>query len=201
MMDGLWNQVKKMSTINLKELIKKDVVTSDGHIIGKIDGAIITNKGNISSLSVKLEKDVVSGLKTKPNLRQDMEIKIIAGITDRVLLNQPLSGLSDHLIRHNEHLNADRLIGMEVTDTKGTNIGTVDDIMIEQNQDTWRLPAIRVKVNSDEKDALKMKSIKLAGNEIDISTGIVRDVGGMVMLNITADHLNNILEAPPLRKN
>jgi len=192
-------KVINTDSMNLKGLSKKEVVTSDGHIIGKVKGANVTSKGNVSSLSLKLDKDVVSGLRTTPNLRQDIEIRNIAGITDRVLLNQPLNGLGLYFKRHNENRDAERLIGMEVTDMKGTAIGTVDDLIIEHR--TWKVPLIRVKVNSEEREALKMKSIRLAGKDIDISMGIVRDVGDMVVLNMTADHLNNILEAPPIRKN
>ncbi len=184
--------------MNLKELSKMDVVTSDGNVIGKIEGAIVSTKGNVDFLSVKLEKDVVSGLKTKPNLRQDIGVNNIAGITDKLLLNLPLDGLAKHFQPHNEKFDADRLIGMDVTDTKGDSIGTVENMMIAK--DTWKIPSIRIKVNSEEREALKMKSIILSGNDIAISLKNVRNVGDMVVLNITSDHLNDILEAPPLRK-
>jgi sporulation protein YlmC with PRC-barrel domain len=146
-----------------------------------------------------LDKDVVSGLRTTPNLRQDIEVQNVAGIMDKVVLNQPLNGLANHFHAHNEKYDAERLIGMEVISLKGTAIGTVEDLMIEHK--TWKVPSIRVKVNPDEREALKMKSITLAGKVIDISMGNVRDIGDMVVLNMSADHLNDILEAPPIRKN
>ena len=187
-----------METMNLKDLSKKEIVTSDGHTIGQVEGAIVTTKGNIRSLSLKLNKDVVSGLKTTPNLDQDLEVQHIEAITDKVILNKPLKGLENHLQKHNEKYDAKRLIGMDVMDTKGDTIGTVEDFMIENK--TWKVPSLRIKVNSGERDALKMKSIKLAGRDIAVSLNRVRDVGDMVIMNITADHLNNILEAPALRK-
>jgi sporulation protein YlmC with PRC-barrel domain len=70
--------------------------------------------------------------------------------------------------------------------------------MIENK--TWNVPSLRIKVNSEERDALKMKSIRLAGKKIAVSLNSVRDVGDMVIMNITADHLNDILKAPPIRK-
>ena len=90
-------------------------------------------------------------------------------------------------------------MGMEVLGGKGTPIGTVDDLMIEHG--TWKVPFLRVKVNPEEREALKMKSITLAGKMIDISMGNVRNVGDMVILNMTADYLNDILEAAPIRNN
>jgi len=191
-------RVINTETMNLKDLNKKEVVTSDGHVIGNIDGAIITRQGIVSSLSVKLDKDTVATLRTTPNLKQDISVKDISGITDRVMLNRPLNGLEQHLNRHNPKLDASRLMGMEVLGGKGNPIGTVDDLMIEHG--TWKVPFLRVKVNSAEKEALKMKSITLGGKVIDISMGNVRNVGDMVVLNMTADYLNDILEAAPIRK-
>jgi len=187
-----------MENMNLKDLSKKEVITSDGFTIGKIEGAIVTTKGNIRSLSLKLNKDVVSTLKTTPNLNQDLEVQHIDAMTDNVILNKPLKGLEDHLQKHNEKYDAKRLIGMDVMDTKGDTIGTVEDFMIDNK--TWNVPSLRIKVNSGERDALKMKSIRLGGKDIAVSLDRVRDVGDMVVMNITADHLNNILEAPDIRK-
>jgi sporulation protein YlmC with PRC-barrel domain len=191
-------EAKRMETMTLKDITKKEIVTSDGFTIGEIEGVIVTTKGNIRSLSLRLNKDVVSGLKTKPNLNQDIEVEHIDGITDKVILNKPLKGLENHLQKHNEKYDAKRLIGMDVMDTKGDTIGTVEDFMIENK--TWNVPSLRIKVNSGERDALKMKSIRLGGKDIAVSLNRVRDVGDMVVLNITADHLNNILEAPAIRK-
>jgi len=187
-----------METMNLKDLNEKEVVTSDGHVIGKINGAIITRHGDVSSLSLMLKNDIVATLRTTPNLRQDISVKDISGITDRVMLNRPLNGLEKYLIEHNPQLDAGRLMGMEVLSGKGKPIGTVDDLMIEHG--TWKVPFLRVKVNAEEEEALKVESITLAGKLIDISMGNIRNVGDMVVLNMTADYLNSILEAAPIRK-
>ncbi len=186
--------VININTLSLKDLSKKDVVNSDGNVIGRIEGAIVTNQGNVNFLSVKLEKDVVSGLRTKPNIRQDIEMRQIAGIMDRVVLNHPLNGFAKYFRQHKEKHDGERL--MEFTDTKEDSIGTVEDLMIEQ--DSWKVPDIREKVNTNEKEALEMKSIKPGGDEIAISLKSIKNIGDMVMLKVTSDHLNDILEYPLL---
>jgi sporulation protein YlmC with PRC-barrel domain len=185
-----------MKEMNLRELSKKDVVSSDGRTIGRITGAIVTSKGNVSALSLKLNEGVADAMGKKTPvlsaLRQDLAVQNVSGVTDKVVLNKSLSELGTHLTMHNEILDAKRLIGMEVTSPKGTSIGKVEDLIIDEN--TWKVPSIRVKVDKDAKDVLKMKSWKLAGKELDISLANVRDVGDGVLLNLSAEHMGWLLE-------
>jgi len=192
--------------IRLGELKKKDVISSDGKIIGSIEGVTILGKWKVGDLTVKIEKDVSEtlGLK-KPilfSLRMGLGVDNIKAISDRVLLDKPLNQLGKFLKEHNEEVSAGRMVDMEIVDTGGKLIGKVDDIVLNCRLECaeWEIPSLLVDVNKDVVDAIGLKKSLLRAPSLHISMKHVSSVGDVVMLDIGADKVGEILESAPIKK-
>jgi sporulation protein YlmC with PRC-barrel domain len=186
----------------LSDLKKTEVISADGKIIGTVASAIITGKLEISGLSIKLNKEMMSIMgKKKPffsSLLMDINIEEIQGVQDKVVLHHVLKELGTHLNSHNEQFDAGRLLGMQVLGIGGKIVGTVEDINIDVKD--WNLPSLVVKIRKDALDSMKMEKCLLGDNRLHISVQHIVDVGDYVMLEVTAENIGEILENTPIKK-
>ncbi len=81
---------------------KKDVITTDGRVIGEMTGAYIdTTSWMVTGLLVEINKDVIDELNMKkPMLRTakaKMMTNLVKVVSDTVQLNVPITGLAGNL--------------------------------------------------------------------------------------------------------
>jgi len=179
----------------LSELRKKEVISSDGHQIGTIQSAIITDERTIIGLTIKIKKKMIKALeKKKPflsSLLLDAKIEQIQGVKDKVILEYPLKDLSLYLISHSKKFDAERLLGLKVLGLKGRVLGTVEDMEIDTI--AWTVPTLLIKVKKEALDAIKKEKCVLCGSQLHISMNHVVDIGEYVMLEMTTENIGQIL--------
>jgi sporulation protein YlmC with PRC-barrel domain len=192
--------------LQLSELKKKDVISSDGKILGSVLGVTILGKWNVGELTVKIEKDATETLGLKKPLlfalRMDLKVEHIKAISDRVVLNKPLKDIGKFLKEHNEELSAGRMEHMEIVDTDGKLIGEVDDIVLNCKTECtqWEIPSLLVDVNKEVVEEIGLEKSLLKGPAIHISMKHVTDVGDVVMLGLDAENVGDILKSAPIKK-
>jgi sporulation protein YlmC with PRC-barrel domain len=188
--------------INLSELKKLEVISSDGHLIGRVQSVIITDKWLITGLSIKIIKDVLETLeKKKPflsSLYLDVNINDIKGIKDKVVLWHSIKELGVYLLSHNTKFDAERLIDLEVLGEAGKVVGKVEDLKIDEN--LWTKPSLIIKIRKDALKMMKMNEYLIRGTKLQISMHHVMDVGDYVMLEVSAENIGQILENVSIKK-
>ncbi len=187
---------------NLSELKKMEVVSTDGHVIGKINSVIITDKWSIIGLAIKMKNEILEKLgKKKPFLSSlflDVNIDEIKGIKDKVILRHTIDELSMYLLSHNTKFDAKRLIDLEVLGFEGKVVGKVEDLIIDVNK--WTMPSLVIKIRKDALEMMKMKKDLLFNTQLNISMNHVSDVGDYVMLEVTAENIGEILKNLSIQK-
>lgn len=186
---------------HLSELRKREVVSSDGHVIGTVQSAVITEERTIIGLTIKIKKKIIKVLgKKKPLLSPlylDAKVEQIKAVKDKVILNYPLKELGLYLLSHNKEFDAERLLGLEVLGVDGKVVGTVEDIEI--NTAKWTVHSLSIKIKKDALDMIKKDKCSLCGSQLHISMDHVNDIGDYVMLEITVENIGEILKNMPLR--
>ena len=185
----------------LSELRKKEVISSDGHIIGTLHSAIITQERTISGLTIKIKKKIAKTLeKKKPlfsSLVLDVPIDQIKGVRDKVVLMYPLKEIGAKLLDHNVKFDAERLLGLDVLGREGKIVGLVEDMEIDTL--IWTVPTLLIKVKKDALETIKKDKCVLCGSQLHISMHHVIDIGDYVMLEMTAENIGQILSNISMR--
>lgn len=179
------------------DLIKLEVLSSDGNIFGKVDGIVLEGKWKVKSLAVKIDSEDTEVLGWKKPflsaLRLDSDVDLIEGLKDKVILDKTMKELGDHLVDHDKENEAERMIGLEVMGTDGKLIGKVIDIQIDIKK--WNIPSLIIKVKKDSLKALKMDDGLFSDKKISLPTEQINEVGeDFIMLKLTSEELGDILE-------
>jgi sporulation protein YlmC with PRC-barrel domain len=186
----------------LSDLKKMEVVSADGHVVGKAKSVIITDKWVVNGLSIKIKKDALEILgKKKPlfsSLYLDVDIKEIKGVKDKVVLRHLMKDLGTYLLSHNEKYDAERLIDLEVLGTGGKVVGKVEDMKIDVN--LWTMPSLVIKIRKDALKMMKMNKCLISDTQLNISMYHVVDIGDYVMLEVSAENIGQILENISIKK-
>lgn len=185
----------------LSELRKKEVISSDGHIIGTLHSVIITQERIISGLTIKIKKTIADTLeKKKPllsSLLLDVPIDKIKGVRDKIVLCHPLKELGTVFLSHNIKFDSERLLGLDVLGLEGKVVGSVEDMEIDTT--IWRVPTLLIKVKKEAVEELKKENCVLCGSQLHISMHHVIDIGDYVMLEMTAENIGQILNNISMR--
>ncbi len=179
------------------DLIKLEVLSSDGNIFGKINGIVLEGKWKVKSLAIKIDSEDTEPLGWKKPflsaLRLDSDVDLIEGLKDKIILDKTMKELGDHLVDHDKEHEAERMIGLEVMGTDGKVIGKVTDIQIDIKK--WNIPNLIVKIKKDSLKALKMDDGLFSDKKISLLTEHVNEVGeDFIMLKLTSEELGDILE-------
>jgi sporulation protein YlmC with PRC-barrel domain len=189
----------------LEGLKKKEVISSDGKMIGNVEGVTLIGNWKVDSLAVKIDKEITDTLGlNKPlffSLRMDMSIGHIKAISDKVILNKSLNEIKKFLKDHNEEVSASRLIGLEVVDTEGKFVGQVRDVLLDcpPGCSEWKIPSLKIDVDKDMVEILKLKKKLLRGSSLSLTMKHVSDVGDVVMLDMPAEDVADILDELPVK--
>jgi len=103
---------------NISELYKKDIMATDGRVLGTLEGVAIKKDWTVSGLTVKINNDSIKDLgKRKPflgSLRMDIGTKHIKVMGDNIMLNKSIKDLGELLTKYHENNDASHLLKMEI---------------------------------------------------------------------------------------
>jgi sporulation protein YlmC with PRC-barrel domain len=174
-----------------------DVLSSDGNILGEIEGLITKDKWTITGLSVKIDSEDVKKLgKKKPflsSLVQDISREHIGGIKDKVVLDKPISSLGPFFKEHDEKNDANRILNIKLMSKDGKIIGKVLDVKVDFKK--WMIPSISIKLQKDTLELMNMSSGLFSDKKFMIATAYVGEIGeDFLMLKTTTDQLRDIID-------
>jgi sporulation protein YlmC with PRC-barrel domain len=177
-------------------------VSRDGRIVGTVDDLSVGGEWSIGGVTVKIDKTAVDLLgKKKPllrALRMDIGVAHIKAIRDNVVLDKDLREVGEILTKHDKSSNASRLLRMEIMDSHGTDVGKVEEILVDNV--LWAIPSLLMTVRRNVLHLIKVKKPLLAEARITLPTSHVSSVGDVVVLDITADELGQLFDQAPVKK-
>ena len=182
----------------LDDINGMDVISSDGNILGKVEGFITEEQWKIKSLSVKIDSEDVKKLgKKKPllsSLKLDISKEQIDGIKDKVVLKKPMSDLGKHFKEHKKDKDIIRLMDSKILGRDGKLIGKVVNVKIDLNK--WKIPSISIKIKKDALSLLNMDDGIFANKKIMLSTEHIGEIGeDFVMLKTTTEELKDVIHS------
>jgi sporulation protein YlmC with PRC-barrel domain len=183
----------------LEDMIGDEVISSDGNIIGVVDGiAIDTDTWKAPVIRICLNR----GLDEPVGIRKPLfgaaciftESINVDSISDFVTLSKKLGDLKNYLINPSQvPLMAGNIVGRRVVGRHGREIGTVESIIFDTDG-PWMVRSFNVRLEKGVIDDLKLKKSLLTTPLISIATKDIRTVGDIVMLSIDINQLQGILE-------
>ncbi len=181
----------------------REIVSSDGNLIGWVKGFTFASVGNwnVTGLTMKLEAESHEELgKKKPfmgALRVDIGVDTIKSVSDNVLLNRAHKDMRPFLMNHAEARNIANIVDREVVDSEGKDIGIIEDVMVDV--DRWMLPSVLVKLDKDTFEMLRMDEAPDIERRVTIPMGNVGQIGDKVMLNINKEALGSLVQKVPVK--
>ena len=181
----------------------REIVSSDGNLIGWIKGFTFASVGNwnVTGVTMKLESESHEELgKKKPflgALKVDIGVDTIKSVSDNVLLNKAHKEMRPFLHNHVEGKNIANIIDKEVVDSVGKDIGVIEDVMVDV--DRWMLPSILVRLDKDTHKMLQMEKAPDIERRVTIPMGNVGQIGDKVMLNINKESLGSLVQKAPVK--
>jgi sporulation protein YlmC with PRC-barrel domain len=190
-----------MGMVSFTELMKMEVISADGKVIGTVDDVAITDKWAITGFTLKLDKDVATSLGKKSPMLAALKLEIgvdqVKSIGDKVVLWKPVHELGEHIRKHEGVDKMGRFLKMQVLGTGGKVLGQVTDIQLEPS--TWKMPALSVSIDREVMDNMKMKKPFIGKGSITLSMVHVNSIKDYVMLNTNQDGLARMLDSSPVK--
>lgn len=178
----------------LEELMGDQVISSDGKIIGKLDGiAIDTDTWGAPVVRICLTRGLDANLGVNKPLFGAAciftESANIENVSDYVTLSKTLEELKNLLINPSQvPLMAGNIVGRRVAGSQGRHIGTVESIIFA-TEGPWMVQSLTVRLGKEVTAELKLEKSLISTPLISIATKDIRTVGDIVMLSIDATGL------------
>ncbi len=182
----------------LEDVIGDEVISSDGNIIGVLDGiAIDTETWRAPVVRICLNRGVDAPLGvTKPLFGAAcifMESSNVENVADLVTLSKTLDDLRNSLINPSQvPLMAGNIIGRRVVGRQGHEIGTVESITFG-TEGPWMVQSFSVRLAKGVVADMNAKRSLLSTPLISIATKDIRTVGDIVMLSIDSNQFGEIM--------
>ena len=183
---------------NLEDLIGDEVISSDGNIIGELDGiAIDTDTWRAPVVRICLNRglDMTLGI-NKPLFGAACiytESSNIDNVSDLATLSKTIGDLKNFLINPSQvPLMAGNIVGRRVVGRQGHEIGTVESIVFD-TEGPWMVRSLSVRLGKGVVADMKVKRSLLTTPLVSIATKDIRTVGDIVMLSIDANQLEEML--------
>jgi sporulation protein YlmC with PRC-barrel domain len=187
-----------ISMFALEDVIGDEVISSDGKIIGELDGiAIDTDTWRAPVVRICLNRGLDSTLGiNKPLFGAACiftESSNIENVSDLVTLSKTLGDLKNFLINPSQvPLMAGNIVGRRVAGRQGQEIGIVESILFDTDG-PWMVRSLSVRLGKAVVADMKLKRSLLNTPLISITTKDIRTVGDIVMLSIDASQLGEIM--------
>ncbi len=180
----------------------KDVLSSDGKLMGKVEDFTYGTDFKIRSVVVKMNKDIVEELGEDKPLFASVKLKInldqVKVFGDKVILEKTLDQLHIHFHEVVEDDLISSIVDTEIAGSEGEDVGKVDDILL--NTDSWDVPSMLVKLKKDVLETLNIEKSLLSKTRLGISMKHVTSVGDIVMLDSSAQEMGKIIQNEPIKK-
>jgi sporulation protein YlmC with PRC-barrel domain len=182
----------------LEDVIGDEVISSDGKIIGELDGiAIDTDTWRAPVVRICLNRGLDEALGVNKPLFGAAciftESSNIENVSDLVTLSKTLGDLKNFLINPSQvPLMAGNIVGRRAVGRKGQEIGIVESIVFDTDG-PWMVRSISVRLGKEVAADLKVKKSLFNTPLISITTKDIRTVGDIVMLSIDANQLGEIM--------
>jgi len=180
-----------------------EVVGTDGNLLGWVKGFTFTGIGDwrVTGVSLKMEKESHEELGVKKPLiggaLMDISVADIKTVSDNVVLKLPQRGMKGHLQAHVEARNIAGIIEKPVIDSKGRDVGTVADVMLDTN--AWLLPSVLIKLEKEVLEFLRMEKCPDCERHVLLPMGNVGSIGDNVMLNIDKETMGDLVQKAPVK--
>ncbi len=185
-----------------KEIEGKEVLSSDGRVMGKLTDLIYSQEYRPVSLIVKMNKDILEELgEDKPifsSVRLKIDIDHVKAFSDNIVLNKALDDLHIYFHVVEEESIASELVGNSLSGSEGRDVGKVLDILVDTG--SWGPLSMLVKINKEMVEELNQKRSFLSKTKMGISMKHVTDVGDIIMLDTTAEEMGDIINDVPIKK-
>jgi sporulation protein YlmC with PRC-barrel domain len=187
-----------MNVFALEDVIGDEVVSSDGNIIGELDGIAIdtdTWRAPVVRICLKRGLDATLGI-SKPLFGAACvftESANVESVADLVTLSKTLGELNNFLINPSQvPLMAGNIVGRRVAGRQGQEIGIVESIQFDTDG-PWTVRSLSVRLGKAVAADLKVKRSLLSTPLINVTTKDIRTVGDIVMLSIDPNQLGEIV--------
>lgn len=177
-------------------LMGKNVVGSEGYIIGEFNGFYLDLKTwKATAFYVDLSDETIDELSFKKPLFGKIVIclptRLIKVVGDVITLVEPVRTLKD--IAENENqLRSTKLDGKKIVSAKGYSLGEVEGLDVDI--DNWELRGLQVTLTDEAATELGFKRPIVSKVVVKIPTNVVSTVGNFITLDQSIENLKSLVE-------
>jgi sporulation protein YlmC with PRC-barrel domain len=174
-----------------------EVVGADGNLLGWVKGFTFPSVGDwrVTNMSLKMEKESHDELGVKKPFMSsalvDIGVEDIKKVSDNILLNLPQRSMKGHLRAHAANRNIKSIMGKQVIDADGKDIGIVKDVMVDI--EGWKFPSIVIM------EMLRMEKCPDCERNVMLPLANVGSIGDNIMLNIDKETMGDLVQKAPVK--
>ena len=174
----------------------KEVVGTEGYILGEVDGVDIDlNTWQVNAFYVSLNDNATAELGFKKMLLSKIKVclptQLVKSVGDVITLNEPIRNLED-IAEREILISSPTLKGKKVIGAKGYVVGEVEGFDVELSN--WKVTGLQVGLTDTAATELGFKRPFLSKVVIIIPSKIVRIVGNCVTLDEAIENLESLVE-------
>lgn len=185
-----------------KEIEGKEVISSDGRMLGKVADLVYDEELIIEGVVLKMNREILEDIgEDKPLLTSPkllIELQHVKALSDKVILNEPFDELHIYFKDITGYDLVTGLIGMDISGSDGADIGKVTDLLVDT--ENWMKPHILVKLNKDLLESLSINRSLLSKTRLGISMTHVVGIADVVMLDTSLDEMDRIIQDESIKK-
>ncbi len=180
-----------------------EVVGTDGNLLGWVKGFTFPSVGDwrVTNVSLKMEKESHDELGVKKPFMSsalvDIGVEDIKKVSDNILLNLPQRSMKGHLRAHAANRNIKSIMGKQVIDEDGKDIGIVKDVMVDI--EGWKFPSILIKLDKEVLEMLRMEKCPDCERNVLLPLAKVGSIGDNIMLNIDKETMGDLVQKAPVK--
>ena len=174
----------------------KEVVGTEGYILGEVDGVDIDlNTWQVNAFYVSLNDNATAELGFKKMLLSKIKVclptQLVKSVGDVITLKEPIRNLED-IAERVIWISSPTLKGKKVIGAKGYVVGEVEGFDVELSN--WKVTGLQVGLTDTAATELGFKRPFLSKVVIIIPSKIVRIVGNCVTLDEAIENLESLVE-------
>jgi len=182
--------------VNPSLLNGKEVVGTEGYILGEVDGVDIDlNTWQVNAFYVSLNDNATAELGFKKMLLSKIKVclptQLVKSVGDVITLKEPIRNLED-IAERVIWISFPTLKGKKVIGAKGYVVGEVEGFDVELSN--WKVTGLQVGLTDTAATELGFKRPFLSKVVIIIPSKIVRIVGNCVTLDEAIENLESLVE-------
>ena len=174
----------------------KEVVGTEGYILGEVDGVDIDlNTWQVSAFFVSLSDEATAELRIKKNFLSKITVclptKLVKAVGEVITLKEPIRNLED-IAEREIWISSPTLKGKKVIGAKGYVVGEVEAFDVDASN--WKVTGLQVGLTDTAATELGFKRPFLSKVVIIIPSKIVSLVGNFITLDEVVENLESLVE-------